>query len=90
MDRDSTPIMDDSASLHSEGGAHAGDLGPAADGETFSGQALLVEQGRHRFFSTVLPSDLLAHACVVEPRNENPIDGFQRLLDERRARAIAK
>lgn len=90
MDRDSTPLMDDSASLHGEDAAHAGDLGPAADGETFSGRALLVEQGRHRFFSTVLPSDVLAHACVVEPRNENPIDGFQRLLDERRARAIAK
>lgn len=90
MDRDPAPITNDSASFENQNDAYAGNHGPAAEGENFKGRALLVEQGRHRFFSTVLPSDVLAQTCVVEPRNENPIDGFQRLLDERRARAIAK
>jgi DGQHR domain-containing protein len=90
MDRDPSVDTDDFAALPGEDATHPGELGSAAEGRTFSGRAMLVEQGRHRFFSTVLPSDVLAHACVVEPRNENPIDGFQRLLDERRARAIAK
>lgn len=90
MDRDSAPVIDDTGSLHSEDAVHPGDHGAAAEGETFTGRALLVEQGRHRFITTVLPSGVLAQACVVETRNENPIDGFQRLLDERRARAIAK
>ncbi len=90
MDRDPAPITNDSASFENQNDAYPGNHGPAAEGENFKGRALLVEQGRHRFFSTVLPSDVLAQTCVVEPRNENPIDGFQRLLDERRARAIAK
>jgi DGQHR domain-containing protein len=51
--------------------------------------ALLVTQGKHRFFSTVLASDVLAATCAAETRQQNPIDGFQRLLDERRAREIA-
>jgi DGQHR domain-containing protein len=51
--------------------------------------ALLVTQGKHRFFSTVLPSDVLAATCAAETRQENPIDGFQRLLDKRRAKEIA-
>ena len=52
--------------------------------------ALLVTQGKHRFYSLVLPSDVLAATCTVDPRQENPIDGFQRLLDKRRAREIAE
>lgn len=51
--------------------------------------ALLVTQGKHRFYTLVLPSDLLAATCTVEARLENPIDGFQRLLDKKRAREIA-
>jgi DGQHR domain-containing protein len=51
--------------------------------------ALLVTQGKHRFYSTVLPSDVLAASCAADTRQENPIDGFQRLLDKRRAREIA-
>ncbi len=51
--------------------------------------ALLVTQGKHRFYSLVLASDLLAATCTVDPRQDNPIDGFQRLLDKRRARDIA-
>jgi DGQHR domain-containing protein len=51
--------------------------------------AMMVTQGKRRFYSLVLPSKLLAATCTVEARAENPIDGFQRLLDKRRARDIA-
>jgi len=52
--------------------------------------ALPVVQGAHRFFSLVLPSDILADNCAVEARSDNPQDGFQRLLDKKRAREIAR
>ena len=52
--------------------------------------ALLVQQGQHRFYTLVLPSSLLAASCVVETRNDNPEKGFQRLLDPRRAKSIAR
>jgi DGQHR domain-containing protein len=58
--------------------------------DTFvSDTALMVTQGKHRFYSMVLPSDVLAATCTADTRHENPIDGFQRLLDKRRARDIA-
>jgi DGQHR domain-containing protein len=63
--------------------------GAEADGKVVTDTALLVTQGKHRFYSLVLPSDVLAATCTVDPRQENPIDGFQRLLDKRRARDIA-
>lgn len=60
-----------------------------ASGEFTTDKALLVTQGKHRFYSLVLPSHVLAATCTVEARLENPIDGFQRLLDKKRARDIA-
>ena len=51
--------------------------------------ASLIIQGRHRFFTLSMPSDVLAETCIVEPRSEEPIEGFQRALDERRAKEIA-
>ncbi|MCD6732875.1 MAG: DGQHR domain-containing protein [Burkholderiaceae bacterium] len=36
-----------------------------------------------------MPSDVLAQTCVVETRYENPMEGFQRKLDEKRAQEIA-
>jgi DGQHR domain-containing protein len=51
--------------------------------------ARLIIQGGHRFFTLTLPSDMLAATCVVESRDKNPIDGFQRALDEKRAQEIA-
>lgn len=75
---DSTPIADDSS--------HA----PGFAGKTVSDRALVITQGKHRFYSLALPSALLAETCMVEPRVENPIDGFQRLLDQKRARSIAR
>jgi DGQHR domain-containing protein len=51
--------------------------------------ASLITQGTKRFFTLSMPSDILGETCIVEPRNEEPIEGFQRALDERRARDIA-
>jgi DGQHR domain-containing protein len=48
-----------------------------------------VIQGESRFYTLTMPSDILAKTCFVSTRDENPIDGFQRLLDETRAQAIA-
>lgn len=59
------------------------------DGPFTTDKALLVTQGKHRFYTLVLPSHILAATCTVEARLENPIDGFQRLLDKKRARDIA-
>jgi DGQHR domain-containing protein len=62
----------------------------AAEPEKFhSERAASVAQGRHRFYSLVLPSKLLSACCTVETRAENPVDGFQRLLDKKRAKEIA-
>lgn len=49
----------------------------------------LVRQGDHRFYSLTLPSELLAESSFVIARDEDPIKGFQRELDEKRAREIA-
>lgn len=49
----------------------------------------LVRQGDHRFYSLTLPSELLAETCFVIAREEDPLKGFQRELDEKRAREIA-
>ncbi len=51
--------------------------------------ASLVPQGKHRFFSLSMPSDMLAETSTVDTRESNPVDGFQRLLDEKRAQDIA-
>lgn len=51
--------------------------------------ARLITQGAHRFFTLTLPSDVLADTCAVDTREENPVDGFQRVLDGKRAQEIA-
>jgi DGQHR domain-containing protein len=53
------------------------------------GSVSLIKQGDHRFYSFTMPSDILADSCYVVNRDEDPIEGFQRVLDERRAREIA-
>lgn len=58
-------------------------------GDYLSYTASLVSQGRHRFFSLTIPSDVLARTCFVISRDEDPIEGFQRLLDRDRAQQIA-
>ncbi|MEX6508163.1 DGQHR domain-containing protein [Jiella sp. M17.18] len=55
--------------------------------ESFTASLLI--QGQHRFYTLSMPSDVLAESCMVEPRYRDPAEGFQRALDERRARDIA-
>src|ERR1035438_9570704 len=49
----------------------------------------LVSQGKHRFYTLTVPSDVLANTCFVTTRDEDPKKGFQRLLDAKRAQQIA-
>jgi DGQHR domain-containing protein len=51
--------------------------------------ASLLTQGRHRFYTLSVPSDVLARTCFVIDRDEDPVEGFQRLLDKDRAQQIA-
>jgi DGQHR domain-containing protein len=50
----------------------------------------IVTQGNYKFFTCTIPSDVLAKCCYVTTREENPIEGFQRLLDKKRAADIAR
>lgn len=50
----------------------------------------LVRQGKHRFYTLTLNSDLLARTCFVSTRYDDPTDGFQRTLEIRRAQQIAE
>jgi DGQHR domain-containing protein len=61
----------------------------AQEGETISYTASLVRQGRYRFYTLTMPAEMLAETCTVDRRIENPMLGFQRRLDLRRAREIA-
>ncbi len=58
-------------------------------GDYVSFAASLLTQGKHRFYTLSMPSDVLAITCTVDRRSENPIDGFQRFLDKKRAQEIA-
>jgi DGQHR domain-containing protein len=49
----------------------------------------LVTQGKHRFFTLTVPSDVLGKTCFVTTREEDPNQGFQRVLDKQRAQQIA-
>jgi DGQHR domain-containing protein len=51
--------------------------------------ATLISQGKHRFFSLAMPSEILAKSCFVSSRFEDPVEGFQRSLDKVRAQHIA-
>lgn len=53
------------------------------------GSVSLVRQGNYRFYSFTMPSDVLSDTCYVINREEDPIEGFQRELDEKRAAEIA-
>lgn len=52
--------------------------------------ASLVSQGNYRFYTLSMPSEVLAANCTVDTRLDNPLDGFQRKLDEKRADEIAQ
>lgn len=49
----------------------------------------LITQGRYKFYSLTIPSDILGETCFVTSRFDDPLEGFQRRLDERRAQEIA-
>lgn len=57
---------------------------------TLSYTASLISQGNHRFYSLTMPSEVLARTCSVDARDDNPLSGFQRKLDRKRAEEIAK
>lgn len=57
--------------------------------DTLSYAASLVTQGEHRFFTLTIPADVLARTCFVIARDEDPKEGFQRLLNKERAQQIA-
>lgn len=50
----------------------------------------LVRQGRHKFYTLTMPSDILAQCSFVSTREEDPKLGFQRLLNRDRAVQIAE
>jgi len=50
----------------------------------------LVTQGNHRFYTLTMPSDVLARTCFVTTQDEDPKEGFQRVLDRDRASQIAQ
>ncbi len=51
--------------------------------------ALLITQNQHRFYFTTIPVDDLFQYCFVAKRDEDPVQGFQRALNESRADDIA-
>jgi DGQHR domain-containing protein len=48
-----------------------------------------VLQNKTKFYSLTMPTDVLSKCCFVSSRDEDPIKGFQRTLDEKRALEIA-
>lgn len=50
----------------------------------------IIIQGNHEFYSCTMPSSILASCCTVSSRVEDPVNGFQRLLDKKRASEIAE
>jgi DGQHR domain-containing protein len=60
------------------------------EGERVRYSVSLVTQGTQRFYTLTMPTDTLARCCFATERAEDPIRGFQRVLDERRAQEIAE
>jgi len=49
----------------------------------------LITQGEHKFYSGTMEIELVATTCSTNPREDDPDAGFQRTLDDSRARSIA-
>jgi len=49
----------------------------------------LVTQGLNKFYTLTVPTDILGRTCFVTTREDDPKQGFQRLLDQKRAQEIA-
>lgn len=78
MPRGRTVTLKDAEELNSE-----------LSGDLVSYTASLIIQGPYRFYTLSMPSDVLAQTCTVDTQEEDPEAGFQRRLDEKRARDIA-
>lgn len=57
--------------------------------EILSYTASLVSQGNYRFYTLTVPADVLARTCFATTRDEDPEEGFQRVLSKVRAQEIA-
>lgn len=82
-------MSDTDDALNGEGEDELSDTQPAKTGR-LSFTASLVRQGRHRFFTLAIQSKVLVDNCSVDMRAEDPINGFQRRLDKKRAKDIAE
>lgn len=49
----------------------------------------LITQGEHKFYSGTMEIEVIAKTCSTNPREDDPVKGFQRTLDESRAQSIA-
>jgi DGQHR domain-containing protein len=58
-------------------------------GDVVTYSASLVSQGNHKFYTLTVPSKVLAMSSRAVKRDEDPVSGFQRRLDKRRAQEIA-
>lgn len=67
----------------------AEELNQEIEGEIVSYTASLLTQGNSRFFTLAMPSDVLAQTCTVDVHEDDPVVGFQRRLDDKRAQDIA-
>lgn len=52
--------------------------------------ASLIQQGSKQFYSVTMPTDVLAAHCYITSRQEDVQNGFQRVLDKKRAEDIAR
>lgn len=59
-------------------------------GKNLSYPALAAKQNSKTFYIAYVPSNVLSKVCYVARRDEDNKKGFQRVLNERRARDIAK
>lgn len=68
---------------------HEEQMGELLTGTRVRYSTSLVTQGAHKFYTLTMPTDVLAKCCFATNREEDPISGFQRVLDEKRAQDIA-
>lgn len=59
------------------------------DEDKLSLATILVTQGKYRYYIASMPSEYLRDNCFTVTREEDPLEGFQRRLNEERAQKIA-
>lgn len=58
--------------------------------KTIKSRALICHQNGKKFYSSILNSSDLKASCYVSRRDEEPVSGFQRALNQTRAKDIAR